>query len=500
MTFPLDDRTDIRSLRLSVRAINCLIRANISTLEELRHAFGEHFLALPGLGLKTFREIESFLRRSQRVKSPEPEEVQPSLIRDVSLDPATDVRNLPLSARAINCLIKHNISTLADLQRTFGQHFLSFRGLGRKTLGEIQALLSVPRKVASSTPEEVKSAPPSDLLDTFYSFLFSLSVRDRHILCSRRRLFITPFATLQELGDRHSISRERVRQIEQVLASKLIRRISYMYPELLSQPDRVIAEEKVVRISDLAGKLFSDPKPEHRKLLNMVFEFTGKQYIKLDTDLWAARTKATTKYHEVTSLAKDLVLTLGDDVQHTAVEVARRLSLRSPDEVFQIRKILALSPEFTLQGNILSLGDEAGLSMAMQRRKYAYEYIYQQGVPVNKKEIHDSLMKDRPELFDNVSGDSINVLRANLDRDQRLAWAGPSTYALVEWGYDHNVRSIGDAAYNILRLHGKPMPLGEIQKRIIDLYRVSVNSIAVALNVEKGKRFIRISKGNWTVR
>jgi len=455
----------------------------------------------PGLGRKTFREIESYLRRSQKAKSSAPEETQSSLVPDIStLDPGTDVRNLPLSVRAVNCLIRYNISTLEQLQRTFGQHFLSFTGLGRKTLGEIKAFLSAPIKATSSVREEFQAPPPTDLLDTFYSFLSSLSVRDRHILCSRRMLFITLFETLQELGDRYAISRERVRQIEQAVASKLIRRISYLNPELLSQADRAVVEGKVVRISDVAGNLFHDPKPEHAKLLNMIFEFSGKRYAKLDTDLWAVKTKATTRYHKVTSLAKDLLLTLGDDVHHVAIEAARRLNLRSPEEILQIQEMLARSPEFTLRGRTLSLGDEAGVSMATQRRNYAYEYICQQGVPVNKREIRDSIMRDRPELFDNISGDAINVLRSNLDRDQRLAWAGPSTYALVEWGYDRNVGSIGDAAYNLLRSHGKPMRLGEIQKGILDLYRVSVNSIAMALNTEKGKRFTRIGKGTWTFR
>jgi len=45
MTFPLGHPTDIRNLPLPRRAVNCLIKANILTLEDVRREFGEKLLA-----------------------------------------------------------------------------------------------------------------------------------------------------------------------------------------------------------------------------------------------------------------------------------------------------------------------------------------------------------------------------------------------------------------------------------------------------------------------
>ena len=249
-----------------------------------------------------------------------------------------------------------------------------------------------------------------------------------------------------------------------------------------------------------SSRIRSPANQAHMFLLSVILRSAGPKYIRLDTSLYATRNKTTLNYNRITMCARDVLLEVGEDIGQTSIEIGRRLSYRSPEEVSLIRKMLELSPEFTFRGRLLSLADESNLSMAMRRRNYAYEYIHQQGVPVNARELLYHLRQERPELLENIRTDALHLLKSGLERDRRMAWAGLSTFALVEWGYDHNVTSIGDAAYGLLRSHGKPMRISEIQERILELYRVNTNSIARALKAEEGKRFRRTGKGSWTYR
>ena len=405
------------------------------------------------------------------------------------LDRKTDVRYLPLSTRAINCLIRAKIVTLEDLRSTFSPAFRRLRGLGRGTFEEISSLL-----------QESQDYLKADPVDTLYRFLESLSERNRYILCSRCEITHTPFETLQQLGDRFGITRERVRQIEEKLSRKLAARFKHYHGLVLSSLHRTLGAEQVATISQLTSEIFPHATPEHMPLLRVILRSAGSKYIRLDTHLYATRNKTTLNYNRITMCARDVLLELGEDIGQISIEIGRRLSCRSPEEVSLIRKMLGLSPEFKLRGRLLSVAGESNLSMAMRRRNYAYEYIHEQGVPVNAREILYHLRQERPELLENIRTNAPHLLKSNLERDRRIAWAGLSTFALVEWGYDHNVRSIGDAAYGLLRSHGKPMRISEIQERILELYRVNTKSIASALKAEEGKRFRRTGKGSWTYR
>lgn len=149
---------------------------------------------------------------------------------------------LQLSVRASNCLAKRDIATLGKLVQLTETELLSWTNLGRRTLREISDALAAlglrlgmtadeislqrtPDTWVRTNPEPLHQAsldlPPitsvaaeSALLD----FLRRFPAREYAVISER---IIECTATLEQLGSRFDVTRERIRQIEQRLSRRI---------------------------------------------------------------------------------------------------------------------------------------------------------------------------------------------------------------------------------------------------------------------------------------
>lgn len=326
-----------------------------------------------------------------------------------------------------------------------------------------------------------------------------LSERERDIFVRRNGLDGRPSETLASVGDRYCITRERVRQIEAKQACAIGEAIRRAYPEAVGAVALQLEAGSIATLSDLARILFGESRPTERALTRAVLGALGDTVVALEPEgtLWGHRSPVTDRFGDIVLHARRLLVKrLAIDLDALALEIAGRLGLRESSQITTIRRCLVALP--TLFRRIELRGDELRnrpSSPTAKAKSFAYTYVKTQGVPVKLREIYDALRAEQPELIPNNPSErsTLHTLNAMASRDPRIAWAGPMTYALTEWGYNREVTSAGAAALEVLRNARRPLSASEIADLVVGKYRVTRDAVENAIRTEG--RFVKAGRG-----
>ena len=231
---------------LSVRATNVLLH-NVETLEAFELLTDESLYALPNSGRKTVREIINFLNTLK----PKGEILAPVSIKERFSEPPIDstieilpifsnkslhqitvkdlhpdfqgsvkLKDINLSHRTFyNLLNQDKKETIGDVMLMTSTDLLSLKNFGKKSLNEIKDVIRSLCRTGSYTPKH--QAVESILMDySSYENLISsysqwcLKSKRNQLLIQSMFLFDSEKApTLEDVGQRFGITRERVRQI-----------------------------------------------------------------------------------------------------------------------------------------------------------------------------------------------------------------------------------------------------------------------------------------------
>jgi hypothetical protein len=382
-------------------------------------------------------------------------------------------------------------------------------GVGKKTFAEIINLLDKIAKpeLARDTPELSQS-----ICNVINTFLPKIKHRDREIFLKRAGLLDEKEETLESIGFSFGLTRERVRQIEEKIRLKLINQIRRESKGILNIIFKEVSDQMVLSTEEIVNiyknLIKEDFKFSKNAVVNLIMEGIGNEvvFISSSRNLWTVSRRIANRYPDIIRIARRILSGLTLDLESLAIEVSREIGLREKAEMEVVKKILRASNRFLNIADFQDYESFNGISPKYQslsnmRKDFVYFYIKLQGVPVNLMEIFRAIQEEAPHLLPQEGGlsSSLHILDSNLGRDKRLAWAGQSIFALVEWGYEREVTTIDKAIDRLLRRTGRPMSTGEICNDILKLYSVSAGSISAALNREKGKRFRRIKIGIWTL-
>lgn len=154
------------------------------------------------------------------------------------------VHAVSVSTRLANLLRELQVEVFADLQEVSFEDLKSMEGCGIDTVFELwKCLADIARKMKRS--DEAEAGVDSelyargelpDLLDFFNKFILGLSDRHREVFMDRFGSSDThPLMTLEEVGTKLNITRERVRQIESKHLKKLTGLISARYGDVVDK-------------------------------------------------------------------------------------------------------------------------------------------------------------------------------------------------------------------------------------------------------------------------
>lgn len=301
--------------------------------------------------------------------------------------------------------------------------------------------------------------------------------------------------TLEAIGERWGITRERVRQIEAtgleaIRSSKAFEDGQTAFDELASYMHTLGA---VVHEEDLLSGLANDEKARNRFRFLLV---AGSSFFReRETDdfyaRWHVDQDTAEKVHRAlsslySSLSDEEVLTEGDILDRFLEELKEVNDAYKNEEV--LKRWLSLSKN--ISSNPLSEWGKAGAPAIRTKgiRDYAYLVIKREGKPMHFSDVAKSITS----LFAKEA--HVATTHNELIKDIRFVLVGRGLYALSEWGYQPGV--VRDVIRDVLK-KGGPMTRERVMDEVKKVRYVKDNTILVNLN--DGKHFKRNKNGTYAV-
>lgn len=319
--------------------------------------------------------------------------------------------------------------------------------------------------------------------------------RARDVLIRRFGLGANPYReTLEAIGDRSSITRERVRQIEAagldaVRSSKAFKEARPAFEELAKYVDSLGA---IVPEETLLSALGKDEKSRNRFRFFLMVD--SAFFRERETNDFIARwhvDSATAKHiHDAlsklyASLPDNDVVTEGDILDRFLDELKLVNDAYKNEEV--LKRWLSLSKHIG-KNPLAEWGRTSAPAIRIKGiRDYAYLAIKRHGSPMHFSEVSKAIAT----LFSRKA--HIATTHNELIKDPRFVLVGRGLYALTEWGYTPGV--VRDVIRETLEEVG-PMKKDEIIKQVKKARFVKDNTILVNLN--DSRYFKRLKDGRYT--
>lgn len=289
--------------------------------------------------------------------------------------------------------------------------------------------------------------------------------------------------TLESIGERWSITRERVRQIEaaaieSVRNSEVFAEAKDAFDELASY---IEAQGAILPEDHLLSGLARDEKTRNRFRFLLV---VGSAFIReRETEefyaRWHVNTATAKKVHTALS---SLYASLSDSEVLTESEVFDRFLTELKDINAAYRNEEILKRWLALSKNIGSnpLAEWGRASAPAIRTKgirdYAYLVIKREGAPMHFRDVANAIAT----LFAKKA--HIATTHNELMKDERFVLVGRGLYALKEWGYTPGV--VRDVINEVLAKFG-PLTRERVLEEVKKVRYVKDNTILVNLNNPK---------------
>ncbi|HEX7651627.1 MAG TPA: sigma factor-like helix-turn-helix DNA-binding protein [Candidatus Paceibacterota bacterium] len=299
--------------------------------------------------------------------------------------------------------------------------------------------------------------------------------------------------TLEEIGDRWSITRERVRQIEAagldaVRGGAAFKGAEKAFDELQAH---IEALGGIVPEDELLAGLAKDEKSRNRFRFLLV---VGSAFFReRETDDFYARWHVdSTTAEKVHAALSSLYAALSDEDVLPEGELLDRFldELKGVNDAYKNEEIMKrwLSLSKTIGANPLAEWgrSEAPAIRTKGIRDYAYLVIKQKGTPMHFSDV----AKQISSLFAKKA--HVATTHNELIKDPRFVLVGRGLYALAEWGYSPGV--VRDVIRDILKKQG-PLTRERVMEEVRKVRYVKDNTILVNLN--DSKNFKRTKDGKY---
>src|SRR3989344_6275717 len=336
------------------------------------------------------------------------------------------------------------------------------------------------------------------------SLLMVLPDRDREIIESHFGLFNVPFATVEEIGKRFSITRERVRQIE---------RSSIQMLRKSSEFDKHIRpfEDSVAQILETSGGAM-----EENQLFRESFGMRWTDFGQIPQFLFAELLGRVERIrpNKLVRAGWRLKLSSWEFIEQTigAFEQVMQAAARplTEDEFFAAIRSSAyfVQHEAALTPKVIEA--ILGLSGVLCKNPFGLWGLsaWPEIVPKRMSDKIYLVMKktDKPMHFREIAR-AINefhfdhkvahpaTIHNELIVNRKYVLIGRGIYALKEWGYDPGV--VAEVIVDILQKSGKPLTREQIVGEVLKKRQVKIATIHLALTNKD--KFQKLSTGEYAL-
>ncbi|MEQ1561171.1 MAG: sigma factor-like helix-turn-helix DNA-binding protein [Nitrospira sp.] len=323
-----------------------------------------------------------------------------------------------------------------------------------------------------------------------------LGERAQDVLTSRFGLGNdTKRMTLEAIGKKYKITRERVRQIENYSVINIRKSKEYAKEKaVFDELRKIMAEMGGIISEDVLLKHLSKDKATQNQihfLLTVGEEFTREKEDVEFKHRWSVDKELSKKIHsslrQLYSTLSDDEILLESDMVEKFLENLKEVSDKYKNEEIA-KRWLTLSK--LIDKNPLGEWGKTGSSNinAKGMRDYAYLVIRRHGSPIHFREVAKLIT----ELFKKKA--HVATTHNELIKDPRFVLVGRGLYALAEWGYMSGV--VRDVIKGIIEKNG-PLTKDEIVKKVLKERYVKENTIMV--NLQNPKFFKKSKDGKYSI-
>lgn len=305
----------------------------------------------------------------------------------------------------------------------------------------------------------------------------------------------TDHMTLEAIGKKYNITRERVRQIENHSLTAIRKSKEYQKerPAFDELKDYIRSLGGVVAEEDLLRHMSKDKSVQnHIHFMLIVGEdFTREKEDDEFKHRWHVDKELADKIH--TSLRKlyanlsDDELVVESDMIGNFLEYVKEVSEEyKEDEI--VKRWLSLSRKID-KNPLGEWGKSNSPNVnAKGMRDYAFLVIRKHGSPIHFREVAKAI----GEYFNKKA--HVATTHNELIKDPRFVLVGRGLYALAEWGYLSGV--VKDVIKKIIEKHG-PLPKEKIVEKVLKERYVKENTILV--NLQNPKYFWKDKEGKYHI-
>lgn len=320
-----------------------------------------------------------------------------------------------------------------------------------------------------------------------------LTGSEREIISRRYGLFDRK-ETLEQIGELLGITRERVRQLEKSVMTKLKTMSNKDLPHAGELGAAFSAElnktGKLAKISDLSAKLTPKNSKIDQSRVAFLARLTPSVTFVSENDHFYNAAALVSSYSEkgvrtkVTSVV-DTIKKIGKPV--SIEEVAGAIG--NPD----VQEIAALA---SVSKNLATLNGRWGLMKwpmvnPKNIRDKIYVILYENGKQMHFNEIAEAISESDFKRKDVTT----QAIHNELIKDKRFILVGRGIYALKEWGFKQG--TVADVITEVLKDAGEPLHRDEIVKRV--LKKRFVKETTILLNLQGKDQFKRTAKATYTL-
>lgn len=293
--------------------------------------------------------------------------------------------------------------------------------------------------------------------------------------------------TLQAIGDRQNITRERVRQIVNNTLSKIKKHCtSTEVKNLNKELEKAVIENGGYASSEYLAQKFCDGSEQEKNGLNFIISLSANlEEVKISNIFREGWRTKSTKISDLRSISAEAVKALKEEgeVMDTS-EIANKVGA---DEALVLAALSANKNTMKTDDNKWGLTRWPHVNPRSIRDKSKYVMV-RHGKPIH----YNDLTQKISELgVKNVTKQSVhNELIKNSD----FVLVGRGIYALSDWGYTPGI--VEEVIVTVLTEAGEPLHKEVIIERVLE--RRLVKPSTIVLNLQR-PRFKKVDKSLYTL-
>lgn len=361
------------------------------------------------------------------------------------------------------------------------------------------------RVLSTKQTDEIEHFSPSELLAALFR---ALSNKEQDIVKSRFGLAGGELATLEDIGKRYKVTRERIRQIEKSAIRTL--RTDTQYGNNLETASSLVttmleahggAMEQEAMLRELLSTS-AQSEAERRATLFLLRELLTDRVVPMGKtdgfrDGWKLKMTPLSLLQEIDENLVRLFTTIGKTASYEDIRAAvagDTFFVEHTDAMADDRLLAALERSPHISRNPFGDWGLVGWGAIVPHRmneKIAL-VLKKHGKPLHFQEITQRI---NDAAFDKRKAYAPTVHNELILNDEYVL-VGRGIYALKEWGYRPGV--VADVVESILKANDKPMARDELVERVLEQRMVKKNTITLALS--DGARFEKLPDGRYRLR